>query len=153
MKRSIRYHTHTQAVLEIRDILTLSIPCFYIQINKKKCLNLLEWLLFMTILKLNLSSIMPIGNCKFRMRIRIFGSVPLTNRSGCGSRRPTGPFTSVFKDIKSYRRYGTVEIKGFLTYFGLMMEGSGAGSIIVTKKRIRMRIRITNTVRRNETRI
>ncbi len=103
-------NAHAQAVLEIRDILTSSIPCFFIQVNKK-CLNLLEWLLYMTILKLNLSSIIPIGTgIAFRMRTRILGSVLLTNGSGYG--RPknirnlrfciwnTGPFTSFFKDIK-----------------------------------------------------
>jgi hypothetical protein len=50
-----------------------------------------------------------------RMRIRILGSVPLTNGSGCGSGRPeniriiririqnTGAFTSFFKDKKSHK--------------------------------------------------
>ncbi len=66
-------------------------------------------------------------------RIRILGSVPLTNGSGSGSGKPkhirilririqmqlrnTGKFTSFCKYKKSLRSYKTLEIKVFLTIF------------------------------------
>ncbi len=65
------------------------------------------------------------------VRIRILGSVPLTNESGsgCGFRN-TGTFTSFFKDKSHKEAKKTVEIKVFCYYFCLMMEGSGAGSVL-----------------------
>ncbi len=88
--------------------------------------------------------------------------------SGCRSGRPknirilrirmrirnTGTFTSFFKDKKWKKLQKIVEIKVFLTIFCLMMEGSGAGSILVTNgsgcgsgRPENIRIRIPNTGR------
>jgi hypothetical protein len=68
---------------------------------------------------------------RIRMLIQILGDVPLTNGSGCGSGMP-----------KNYGSYGSgtlVKIikksqngQGFSYYICLMMEVSGAGSVLVT---------------------
>ena len=70
-----------------------------------------------------------------RTRMRILGSVPLTNESGCGSGMPkktyefygskwrSGTHVKSYKIVTKQKK----EIKFFL-FFCLMMEGSGAGS-------------------------
>ncbi len=74
--------------------------------------------------------------------MRILGSVPLTNESGCGSGSPKNigiqirnscTFTSFFKDKKSSRSFNSRH-QGISYYFCLMMEGSGprAGSVLLT---------------------
>jgi hypothetical protein len=45
---------------------------------------------------------------------------------------PDPVFFVIFKDKKSKRSHKTVEIKIFLYYFCLMIEGSGSGSIPLT---------------------
>jgi hypothetical protein len=66
--------------------------------------------------------------CDKLARIRIRGSVPLTNGSGCGSGRPKKTYASGCgygtlvllhhsSKIKMYKKAQTVEIEGFLTNF------------------------------------
>ncbi len=96
----------------------------------------------------NCLAVLRIHDILVWIRIRIHGSMPLTNGSGSGScyfhhwpsRRKQktnflkkvfclllfeGTFTSFFKDNKSKRSHKTVEIKVFLTFFCSMVEGSG----------------------------
>ncbi len=81
------------------------------------------------------------------VRVRILGSVTLTIGPGCGSGRAkkirilwirirmrirnTGTFTSFFKFKKIIMKIKNCRNQGFI-YFCLMMEGSGAGSVLVT---------------------
>ncbi len=82
---------------------------------------------------------------RIRMRIRILGSLPLTNGSRCGC----GPL------VKSHKEVTKLKKSKFSYYFRLMMEGSGAGSgagsVLLTNgsgcgsgrpKNIRIRIRL-----------
>jgi hypothetical protein len=77
-----------------------------------------------------LSAVLGIRNILVRIRMRILGSVPLTNGSGCGSGRPKtlGYYGSGW-GLGSYK---TVETRNhdFSSYFCMMMEGSG--SVLVT---------------------
>ncbi len=105
-----------------------------------------------------LQAVFRIRDILLWIRIRIRGSMPLTNGSGSWIRilllssltfkMPTknyfskkafqlitfweGTFTSFFKDEKSKRSHKTVGIKGFSCYFCLLTEGSGSGSIPLT---------------------
>jgi hypothetical protein len=65
-------------------------------------------------------------------RLRILGSVAMTNGSGCGSGshkniririRNTGTFTSFFKDKKVIKKSQNIRNQGFPYYFCLLMEG------------------------------
>jgi hypothetical protein len=103
---------------------------------------------------------------RIQMRIRIHGSVPLTNEYGCGSGKPkniciriqnTGTFTHSSK-IKVIKKSQNSNKSRVCILFCLMMEGSGAGSVLLTNgsgcgsgrpKNIRIRfwmpIRMRNT--------
>ena len=56
---------------------------------------------------------------RIHMRMRILGSVPLTNGSECGSGRPNnaGTFISFFKDKKVIKKSQNSRNQGFLTIF------------------------------------
>jgi hypothetical protein len=58
-----------------------------------------------------------------RVRIRILGSVPLTNESGCGFGTLVHIHLSSKK--KSQKEVSKQSNQGFFYYFCLMMEGSG----------------------------
>jgi hypothetical protein len=66
-----------------------------------------------------------------RMHIRILGSVPLSDGSGYGSGRfktyGSGTLVNSQKEVTKQSRN-----QGFCYYFCLMMEGSRAGSVLVT---------------------
>ncbi len=71
---------------------------------------------------------------------RRFGMDPVTNHalffSGCQDAflrtvlLTLGIFTSLFKDNKSWRGHKTIEIKVFLNFFCLLMEGSASVQLI-----------------------
>ncbi len=68
---------------------------------------------------------------RIRLRIRILRSVLLTNGSECGSGRAENNLHHSSK-IKSHKEVTNSRNQGFSYYFCLMMEGSGAGSVLVT---------------------
>ncbi len=92
--------------------------------------------------------------------IRILGSVPLSNGSGCRYGRPKiirilWNRMRIRNTGKSHKKSQNSKLEqGFFHYFCLMMEGSGDASVLVTNgsgssrpKNIRiMRTRIHNTV-------
>jgi hypothetical protein len=91
------------------------------------------------------------------VRIRIRGSIPLTNGIRFGSVLPClfeATFTSFFEEKSYIKKSQYRRNEGFLCYFCLMIEGSGAGWIRMVPRtngsrrpnNIRiLRIRIPNT--------
>ncbi len=82
-------------------------------------------------------AVLGIGDILLRSRIHVWilESVPLSDGSRCGSGRPktygsgcgSGTLVNSQKEVTKQSRN-----QGFSNYFCLMMEGSGAGSVLVT---------------------
>jgi hypothetical protein len=97
--------------------------------------TVLHHIIFSTVSFLSFNAVLWIRDIlvRIRMRIRNLGSVPLSN--GCGSVRPK---TILIVYIRMRIRNTDKNSKSqqlktrFLLFFGLMMEGSGAGSVLVT---------------------